>query len=583
MTGVPLDVVTLEVVRNLLPAITNEMSYVLQRASYNMMIYEVRDYCCGLLDTKGRLLGQNVGGVSHFVSDLGVVIQDGVKRFGEDGFAPGDVVITNHQRVAGQHLNNVLIYTPCFCDGELFGFAANRAHWIDVGGLSTGFGATNATDPWMEGLQLDQIKLYEGGTLDEKVWRIIRDNIRYPESSLGDLSSQIAACRLGEKRIEEVVGRYRRDVVERSIERIFDQTEAQCRAVVSALPDGEYRAESRLGGHPLDDHEPVPIRVKVEIRGSDMIIDLTECASKRRAPINSRTLAAAVIAYKALTTPHSPVNEGTFRALTVRIQPGNFMMADHPAAMASWGRPLPTVVDTIFRALASALPEKIPAAHLGVLGGPIVFFGTDPATGKRFVTQSLEGGGWGARPWEDGPSAAVSVCQGDVRNAPIEKMELRWPVLVHHRSLRTDSGGAGRFRGGLGVEAEILCLVEGRWTLGDTGRREFPPWGLHGGKPGAASDSSMRLPGQDSFEHVELVRHLVPAGTVARIATAGGGGWGNPYERDREKVQWDVREGTVSLESARKDYGVFLDPETFEIDEAATARLRSRGAEPGES
>jgi N-methylhydantoinase B len=576
VTEAALDIVTLEVVRNLLPAITNEMSYVLQRASFNMMIYEVRDYCCGLLDTRGRLLSQNVGGVSHFVSDLGVVIQDGVERFGEQGFRPGDVVITNHQRVAGQHLNNILIYTPCFEDGRLFGFAANRAHWIDVGGLSTGFGAANATDPWMEGLQLDQVKLYEAGVLDEKVFRIIRDNIRYPESSLGDLRSQIAACRLGERRIEEVVSRYRRPVVERAIERIFDQTEAQCRAVVEALPDGEYRAESLLGGHPLDGGEPVGIRVRVEIRGSDMVIDLTECASTRRAPINSRTIAAAVIAYKALTSPHSPVNEGTLRALTVRIQPGNFMMAEHPAAMASWGRPLPTVVDTIFKALASALPEKIPAAHLGVLGGPIVFFGTDPATGERFVTQSIEGGGWGARPWEDGPDAAVSICQGDVRNAPIEKMELRWPVIVNRRALRMDSGGAGRFRGGLGVETEIHGLVEGRWTLADTGRRQFPPWGIHGGKPGRPSDSTMRLPGQEAFEHAELVRHLVPAGTVARIATAGGGGFGDPYERDPERVKRDVREGFVSLESAREDYGVALDPETLAIDEEQTARLRSR-------
>jgi N-methylhydantoinase B len=361
-----LDVVTLEVIRNVLPAIANEMSYVLQRASYNMMIYEVRDYCCGLLDTKGRLLAQNVGGVSHFVSDLGVVIQDGVERYGVDGFQPGDVVITNHQRVAGQHLNNIMIYTPCFSDKELFGFAVNRAHWVDVGGLSTGFSAANALDPWMEGLQLDQIKLYEAGRLDEKVWRIVSDNIRYPESSMGDLRSQIAACRLGEKRLAEILARYGREVVEEAIERIFEQSEARCRAVVSRLPDGEYQAESRLAGHPLDDNEPVQIKVKVTIDGSDMTIDLTGCSLQRRAPINSRTLAAPVIAYKAITTPDSPVNEGTFRPLTVAIQPGNFMMADYPAAMASWGRALPTVVDTIFKALAPALPEKIPAAHLGV-------------------------------------------------------------------------------------------------------------------------------------------------------------------------------------------------------------------------
>lgn len=570
----PVDVVTLEVVRNVLPAITNEMSYVLQRASFNMMIYEVRDYCCGLLDTRGRLLAQNVGGVSHFVADLGVVIRDGVERYGIGGFEPGDVVITNHQRVAGQHLNNVLVYTPCFCDGELFGFAAVRAHWVDVGGLSTGFGAANATDPWMEGLQLDQVKLYEAGERDEKVWKIVSDNIRFPESSLGDLRSQIAACHLGENRLREIVDRYGRATVDNAIETIFDQSETRCRAVVSEIPDGEYSAESKLGGHRLDDDEPVRIRVRVIVRGSDMTIDLTGCSLQRRGPINGRTLAGAVIAYKAITTPELPVNEGTLRALEVEIQEGNFMMARHPAAMAGWGRALPTVVDTIFKALAPALPDKIPAAHLGVLGGPVIFFGTDPKSGKRFVTQSIEGGGWGARPFEDGESATISICQGDVRNAPIEKMELRWPVKVTRRELRTDSGGAGKYRGGLGLVTEIHGFAEGSWTLGDTGRHRFPPWGLNGGRDGAPSDSLLRRPGEEAFEHVELTRHPVPAGTDARLVTAGGGGWGNPLERDPEKVRDDVVEGYVSIDAARDDYGVVLS-ETLKLDEDATARLRA--------
>src|SRR5262245_26642860 len=294
-----IDVVTLEVIRNVLPAIANEMSHVLQRTSYNMMIYEVRDYCCSILDAGGRLLAQNTGGVSHFVADLGVVIRDGVARYGAGGFAPGDVVITNHQRVAGQHLNNIVVYSPCFAGGELVAFAATRAHWIDVGGLSTGFSAVNASDPWMEGLQLDQIKLWKAGQLDDTAWRLIRDNIRHPESSMGDLKSQMAACRLAERRLDEIVGRYGRDVVERAIEVVFDQTEARCRAVVDALPDGVYEAESLFGSHPIDNNEPVVIKAIVTIAGSEMTIDLTQCSLERRQPINARTLAAPLIAYKA--------------------------------------------------------------------------------------------------------------------------------------------------------------------------------------------------------------------------------------------------------------------------------------------
>ncbi|HXP88676.1 MAG TPA: hydantoinase B/oxoprolinase family protein [Bryobacteraceae bacterium] len=575
-TSRTLDIVTMEVIRNILPAIANEMSYVLQRTSHNMMIYEVRDYCCGLLDTSGRLLSQNTGGVSHFVADLGVVIRDGVERYGREGFQPGDVIITNHQRVGGQHLNNVMVYTPCFEAGRLFGFAVTRAHWMDVGGLSTGFGGGNALDPWMEGLQLDQIKLYEARKIDEKVWQLIRDNIRYPESAMGDLKSQVAACRLAEKRLEEVLTRYGRDIVEQAIERLFDQTEARCRAEVAKFPDGVYEAESLFGGSPLDNDQPVQIRVRVVIAGSDMTIDLTRCSPQRRAPINARTLAAALIAYKAITLPNDPVNEGAFRALKIEIQEGNYMMARYPAAMASWGRTLPTVVDTIFRALAPILPDRMPAAHMGVLGGPIVFFGTDPETGQRFVTQSIEGGGWGGRPWEDGESAAVSVCQGDVHNAPIEKMELRWPILVHRRALRTDSGGPGQFRGGLGLEIEVEGLVDGSWTLTDMGRQQYPAWGVNGGKSGAAADNLLKLPGQGNFAPVNVIRHAVPAGTKAMIATAGGGGWGDPLHRDPESVQRDVLDGYVSIEAARDSYGVILQPETLALDRPETERLRAR-------
>src|ERR1035437_1620596 len=185
-----LDPVTLEVVRNALPAISNEMALDLQRTSYNMMIYEVRDYCTALLDPEGNLICQNVGGVSHFVADLGVLVTDGMKRYGREGFKPGDVVITNHQAVAGQHLNNIVIYTPVFFESELLMFAMVRAHWIDVGGTSTGFGAgAHVADPWLEGLQLDQLKIFRGGELNEPLHRLIKDNIRFPESSLGGLKS----------------------------------------------------------------------------------------------------------------------------------------------------------------------------------------------------------------------------------------------------------------------------------------------------------------------------------------------------------------------------------------------------------
>src|SRR6266566_1142267 len=506
-----LDPVTLEVIRNALPAVANEMAVDLQRTSYNMMIYEVRDFCTALVNTAGELICQNVGGVSHFVADLGVVIADGMRRYGRQGFAPGDVVITNHQAVAGQHLNNIVIYAPYFHDGELLMFAMVRAHWIDVGGMSTGFGAgPTVADPWVEGLQLNQLKIYEAGKLNETLYRVLNDNIRFPESSLGDMKSQMAACRLAARRMDELFGKYGRDTVLAAIAAIFDETEAKCRNVVSQLADGVYEAAAALDEDGVTRGEPVPIRAKVTIDHGAMTIDLSGCSQERRAAINSRTLAGARVAYKALTGPLDPVNEGSFRALKVIIPEGNIMMARYPAPMSGWSLIVPMVVDTIVKALAQAMRDRVPAGHHGLLGGTVVFFGLDPKTKRRFVVQSIEGGGWGGRPFEDGESATVSVCQGDVRNGSIEGIELKCPVLVESRGLRQDSCGAGKHRGGLGLDVRVRNLVEGKWNFERTRRSKCPPWGIAGGTPGSPGGNLLKRAGEKKFEWITGANIPVP-------------------------------------------------------------------------
>jgi N-methylhydantoinase B len=569
------DPVTLEVMRNALPAISDEMGFDLQRASYNMMIYEVQDYCTALLDAKGKLISQNMGGVSHFVADLGVVIRDGLKQHGEDGFSPGDVIMHNHQATAGQHLNNVVIYTPVFHEGVLVAFAVVRAHWADIGGLSTGFGGSGAYDPWSEGLQVDQMKLYEKGEPDRKILKMIRDNIRFPDAAMGDLRSQLAACRLGDRRFCELLDRYGRDAVLAMIEAIYAETEAKCRAAVEEIPDGVYRAEALLDapkGSP-----PIEIKVKVTVSGSDMEIDLSGCSPQREnSGLNSRTYAGAYIAYKALTAPTEPLNEGAFTALKVVIPEGNLMMARHPAFMASWGSPLPTVVDTVWRAFAEAMPERIPAAHSGSLGAPFALSGYDPVRKAGFVAQSLEAGGWGGRPDADGEDTSMSVCQGDVRNAPIETLELKSPVMVLERALWPDSGGAGKYRGGLGAQTRIKSLVDGRWNAGPPGYRTgCAPWGLRGGKPGAIGHTLIRTETQSDYEPSIAPRPFSPAGTEVLYRTSGGGGWGDPLERDPELVLRDVHEGYVSAAKARNDYGVVLATDTGAIDLKATQALRA--------
>jgi N-methylhydantoinase B len=464
---------------------------------------------------------------------------------------------------------------PYFYQGELLMFSMVRAHWIDVGGTSTGFGAgPQVADPWLEGLQLDQLKIYEEGKLDETLYRVLKDNIRFPESSLGDMKSQMAACRLAARRMDELFDKYGRDTILAAIDRIFEETEQKCRNVVAQLPDGVYEASAAMDDDGVLKGEPVPIHVKVTVAQGKMTIDLSGCSPERRAGINSRTLAGARVAYKALTGPLDPVNEGSFRALEVIIPEGSIMMARFPAPMAGWSIIVPTVVDTIVRALAPAMRDRVPAGHHGLLGGSVVFFGVHPKTNRRFVVQSIEGGGWGGRPTEDGEPATVSVCQGDVRNGSIEGIELKCPVLVEGRALRRDSCGAGKHRGGLGIDMHVRNLVEGRWNFEQARRAKCPPWGLWGGRDGEAGSYLLRLPGENEFKAMVGAHIPVPLSSEAIVRTGGGGGWGDPLERDPELVRQDVVEDFISPASAREDYGVVLAADGT-VDRAATKQQRN--------
>src|SRR5437763_5465510 len=393
------------------------------------------------------------------------------------------------------------------------------------------------------------------------------------------MKSQMAACRLAARRMDELFDKYGKDTILAAIAQIFDETEQKCRNVVAQLPDGVYEAEASIDDDGLIRDEEVPIRVKIEIKGSDMTIDLSGCSAERKAAINSRTYAGARVAYKALTGPLDPVNEGSFRALKVIVPEGNIMMARFPAPMSGWSSIVPTVVDAVVAALAQAMPERVPAGHHGLLGGAVVFFGQHPKTGRRFIVQSLEGGGWGGRPFEDGVSATVSVCQGDVRNGSIEGIELKCPVLVESRGLRQDSGGAGRFRGGLGIDMRVRNLVDGKWNFEHARRQKCPPWGLWGGKPGEFGDYLMRQPGENEFKSMAGSHVPVPVKSEVIVRTGGGGGWGDPLARDPQTVRHDVLEEFISVASARDDYGVVL-RDDLTLDKAATARRRDELRSP---
>lgn len=549
------DPVTLEVVRYGTVAAADDMAAVLCKAAYNMMIYEVHDFCCGLIDAQGGMIAQNRGGLPIFLADLGVVVRDGLEKYGLEGFSPGDVLLMNHAGVCGQHLNNVAVYTPCFHRGRLIAFAANRAHWVDIGGSRVGFGSSQTTEIYQEGLQFRSIKLYEAGAPNQAVLQIIRDNVRFPDSVLGDLRAQIACCRLGEKRIGELAERYGWDTVQECVEEIWDQTEAQTRAVVARIPDGRYGAESSLDNDGRELDKPLRVKATVEVRGSDMTMDFSEMNPQVAGPLNagySGGLAAARVAFKCLTLPEAPVNEGSFRALRLVLPEGTFLSARSPAAIGQWSIALPTVVDTVLKALAPAMPARIPAAHKGDMGGYSVY-GQD-CDGRRFVLLNMTGGGWGAHIDRDGQDASVSICQGDVRNIPIEVQEAMYPVRIEHFRLRTDSGGPGEHRGGLGIDTRITCLVPCKINV-NLDRTLCPPWGLEGGHPGRTNQGLIRrVDGREEVIYKGTNVPLAPGDSVTFL-TAGGGGYGDPRKRDPQRVAADLRDGLVSEAAAREIYG----------------------------
>jgi N-methylhydantoinase B len=355
----------------------------------------------------------------------------------------------------------------------------------------------------------------------------------------------------------ELLSRFSVQSVNDCIKASWDQAENEARAVIEKIPDGRYSAESWLDsdGRRLD----VPLRVKVtvEVKGSDLTIDFSEMQPQVNSPLNSGFsggLSAARVAFKCLTMPQAPVNEGCFRSLKLISPEGTMVNARKGAALGQWSVALPTVIDTILRALAPALPGFVPAAHKGDMGG-FSFYGVREDTGARYVLINIYGGGWGGRSTQDGASCSVSICQGDVRNTPVELQEIHYPFLIECLQLREDSGGPGEFRGGLGLEMRYRAL--GKSTINVNLERTFePPWGMEGGKPGQGNLALIQSASGEQRYVKKETNIAVAAGDAVSFWTAGGGGYGDPVRRDPQSIQKDLAEGYVSAESVARDYGV---------------------------
>lgn len=565
------EAITDEIIRGSLVAITDEMKTNLMRTAYNPIIYEALDYTVGLFDANGDTVSIGLG-LPMFIKGLSETVKAKIRHWGLDSMKPGDVLLTNDAYVTGSHLNHIVLTVPIFHGGEVVAFSSSMAHWIDIGGQIGG----TTRDIFQEGLQIPFVKVVKEGTEDSEILAFIAMNVRRPELALGDYRAQLAAIRTGERRLTSMFGRYGAQTVLDSIERMYAHSETLARAAVRAVPDGTYHAETLMDDDGVTG-DPIPIRVTVVIEGDSMTVDLRDVSPQVAGYFNSGTAAgrsASQVAFKCLTTPLlMPINEGAFRPLRVLLPPGRVVSAQKPAAMQQWMTIPVTVVDTIFRALSDVMPEQVHAGHHADLNiAHVSGIGPD----GRFFQDLLNipGGGWGAGRHHDGMCATVCINDGDTHNTPVEANEARLPILIDTYRLRPDSGGPGRHRGGLGVEisAEVLCAT--RFSAGIE-RTRFAPWGLAGGLDAAPNQVRYTLDGTPVEPGNGKVDATVLApGDTITVRSGGGGGWGDPRLRPIADVLRDVREGYVTVASARRDYGVIVDTDG-ELDSAATERARA--------
>jgi len=568
------DAVLTEIVRNGVIAVTEEMKTNLMRTAYNMIIYEALDFTVGLYTPEGETISIGLG-LPSFIRGMAETVKAELRHFGPDGLEPGDILVTNDAYTTGSHLYHFTFTMPIFHRGKLSGFACCMAHWTDVGGVLGGV----TTDIFAEGLQIPILKYARRGEVNQDLVDIIRMNVRIPERAMGDLRAQITAVKTGERRFRELLERYGREEVLDAIRNIMDQSETAARTHTRTIPDGVYEAESFMDDDGVEIGKPVPIKVRVVKKGDEMTIDLSQVGTQVRGFYNSGATtgySCAQVAYKCLTSPTDyPINEGSFRSLKVVLPPGTVVSAVKPAAMRWWMTFPMTVVDTVFKAMERALPDRTIAAHHADLCVALMN-GISPKDGRFFIAGiGPLGGGFGAKLNEDGVSATVCMNDGDTHNHPVEQMEAKYPLLFERHALREDSGGAGRFRGGLGTEQ----VVQARSPINinvQVDRVHCRPWGLAGGGAGAGNQVTLRIGGKEitDLPNAKVLMKRLNAGDAITVRAGGGGGFGAAYERDPRRVAEDVRQGYVSVAAAAEIYGVVVDPRTLEFDRAATEERR---------
>lgn len=576
-----IDPINVEVIRHLLEAASRDIRRVVERAAYSPILYEVIDFSCAILDAEAKLIAETPG-LPIFLANLGYSVKATYDTIGRENLHPGDVILCNDPYNGGYtHCPDIVLLCPTFVDGEIISWAGFRGHTVDMGGIHPGGWYPDTTEVFQEGLRIPPVKVWSKGNPNPDILNIIVSNSRVPDAVLGDIRAMIAGVRAGAKRINEIVEKYGLETTLGTMAEILEQGKKLGSAAIGRIPDGVYTAETILDGDGNDDamlDRDVPIKMSITVKGEHMKIDFEGTGAQCNGPMNlpfPTTVSAVHYGFKIITSPNLPSNDGFFENLELVVPEKTLLNPVLPAACSQWPAPATTIPDMMIRAMAPAMPELVRAGHFGDSMAHF-FFGVDPRSGVYYVSAEPDAGGYGAHSAGDGESALHSMALGDTLNLSAEVAEVRFPFRIERIELNKDSGGPGEYRGGLGTKRQYRILGhDAGMTVTADRVINTPPWGLLGGKSGTPSITRVYDKNSNEKTYRKISNLSIEKDCLISFEPGGGGGYGSPLKRDPRKVLQDVIEEYISLEKARDDYGVIIDPASMTVDEDETQKLRS--------
>jgi N-methylhydantoinase B len=547
------DPVTTEVIRNGLNVAADAIKSTLVRTSMSPIIYEVLDFAAVLYDRDVRLLAQ-APSLPMFMGTMSFCIEAAVAEVGgEEELEPGDIILMNDPYKTGSHPQDAAVVMPVFLpSGELVGYSAIKAHWLDIGAKQSY--CTDTTDVFQEGMIFPGVKLYSRGVLVRDIAKMATANSRLPRYIEGDINAEVAGVRTGAAQLVRLIERYGLETFSSCVERMYDHGEAVVRSYLEKLPDGRYVGHGEMDDDGITE-DPIPFEVTVEIDGSDVRVDFSAAPDANRGPVNcpiASTVSAARVILTMLAGGGEAPNEGHYRPIEVVARPGSMFHCLSPSPCFLYGWPAMQATEVILNALGSAIPDAVPACSGGDLCSG-AWYGFREETGEYWYDGSPHPVGQGASSRGDGQSARMHHCEAATRFTSLEVWEARNPWIIERCELAADSGGPGRFRGGLGMDLAFRFL-EDAYMISTIERTKNAPWGLAGGLPGRPNAGEVRLP-DGAVERVAKATALpLPKGSVFTFHCGGGGGYGRPAEREADRVLSDVRNGYVTEEHARRHY-----------------------------